>query len=227
MEDKAYIIIDDNDQRQRMEQKIDNILRPDGYKIKSFFYDPNDKDFWDQNKDMDLSKFIAQILYDTKSYHINVIACDYEYSGNKFSGVGLIYHMRRAGFTCPIILYSGKEQKVARDLFKSNTDDDAKVQQLVMLLECSISRFLNRDTYPDSIIEILKKDYNFKDIVLKKLSEYQNLIIRFECGYFEGRKINDAINEIKNDSLHGNKFIGELLEFAIAYFATMNKDDGE
>ena len=98
MEDKAYIIIDDNDQRQRMEQKIDNILRPDGYKIKSFFFDPNDRDFWDEDKNMDLNKFMARLIYETNTYHINVIACDYEYSGNHINGVHLIHHLRKAGF---------------------------------------------------------------------------------------------------------------------------------
>ncbi len=225
MEHKAYIIIDDNDQKARMEQKINNVLRPDGYKIESFYYDPNDREFWDADQEMDLSKFTSKIIQETQTYHINVIACDYQYSGNKYNGVNIIHELRKSGFLSPIILYSSNETKVATELFNGALSNEEKILRFIILLKCRIDQFLVRETYYEVVLEMLKKNYNLKAIVLKKLSEYPDLIIKFDSGFFEGKKFSDVIDEINRNSLHGNSFMAEILELAIANFAQINSNE--
>lgn len=225
MEDKAYIIIDDNDQRQRMEQRIDSILRPDGYKIKSFYFNPNDREFWNEDKEMDVAKFISKIVEQTKTYHINVIACDYQFSGNQNNGIDIIDELRNAEFLVPIILYSGNESKVASGLLNADLGNEEKIQRFIKILKCKIERFVSRDTYYEMVVEILKKSYNLKEIVLKKMGEYSETVIRFDSGFFEGKPFSEAVREIKRDSLQGNKFMSELLELSIAHFAQMNKNE--
>jgi hypothetical protein len=223
MEDKAYIVIDDDDQRQRMAQRIDGILTPEGYKVKSFFYNPLDREYWDKDKNLDLKKLINKIVADTKTYHINVIASDYQFSGITINGIDIIHELRNVGLLARTFLYSGNEAKVAEELFSDKLNADAKIQRFTIILKCRIEKFLTRDTYNDMIVESLRKNYTFKEIVLKKMEEYQDVVIAFDAGYFEGRKISDASTEIKNDTLHGNRFISQLLEFSIAHFSNLNK----
>lgn len=223
MEDKAYIVIDDNDQRQRMAQRIDNILTPDGYKIKSFFYNPLDREFWDEDKNLDLKKLVSKIVADTKTYHINVIASDYQFSDSTINGIDVIHELRNAGLPARVFLYSGNETKVAEELFTDKLSVDEKIQRFITILKCRIERYLSRDTYDGIIVETLKKSYNLKEIVLKKMEEYNDVVIAFDAGYFEGKRISEASAEVKNDTLHGNRFIGQILEFSIAHFSNLNQ----
>lgn len=225
MEDKAYIIIDDEDQRTRMKQKIDDILRPDGYNIKAFFFNPTDKKYWDDNLEFDINKFIQDLREKTRSYHINVTACDYQFSGTNYNGVKLVKALRDNDFRFPIILYTANDQIVIRDLFMESKDETVLMENFLMLLKCKIELFLKRDTYPDALVERLKKSYNIKDIVLKKLAENPDVTIRYDANFFDGKKISAAIHEIAQDSLHGNKFIGEILELAIAQFVYINESE--
>lgn len=222
MEDKAYIIIDDNDQRQRMEQRINKILKPDGYKIKSFYFDPNDRAYWDEEKEMDLNKFMFKVSEETKSYHINVIASDYQFSGNRYNGIDIIHQFRKANFTCPIVLYSSNEEKVANELFNGQLTNEEKIQRFLIILKCSIKQFLIRDTYYEAVVETLKKNYNMKEIVIKKMEEYSSLSIKFDSGFYAGKTFSEILHEIKVDSLQGNKFISEILELSLAQFAKLN-----
>lgn len=223
MEDKAYIVIDDNDQRMRMHQRIDSVLGPEGYKIKSFFFNPMDREFWDEDKNLDLHKLVDKILSETITYHINVIATDYQFSDSAINGIDVISELRKAGLQSCVFLYSGNETKVANELLDGQMSVDQKIERFIMILKCKIEKFLTRDTYDDMIVETLKKSYNLKEIVLKK--KYQDVAVHFDAGYFEGKKFLEVSNEIKSDTLHGNRFIGQLIEFSIAHFANLNKGE--
>jgi hypothetical protein len=228
MEHKAYIIIDDQDQVQTMEEQIDRVIRKDGYKIKHFYFNPIDRDFWDNDKQLDLDKFIKRILEETQTYGINAIGCDYEYSGiTNHNGLSIIKTLRefRKFKSAPIILYSGKEQKVIKDLLTKINGGQDQITPFRDLLSCKIERYLDRATYPNFIIEILKKRYDYKEIVLKKLEEYQGLSLKFSSAYFEGKSVDDLLQEINSDTLQGNLLIGEMLELSIAHLATLNTDE--
>jgi hypothetical protein len=223
MEDKAYIVIDDESQTERMTNKIDKIISQDGYNIKSIYINPNDRDFWDNEKNLDLLKMISRIKELSRTHHINVIACDYNYSGNKFNGMHVIYELRNSHFVCPVILYSGREADVANGILNTALDtNEKKVRYLEMLLKCRVDRFLQRDYYYDIVIEYLKKYYNYKDTVIKKMEEYPDTIVKFDSGFFEDKTFSEIVKEIKKDTLQGNKFVAEILELAIANFAELN-----
>lgn len=224
MEDKSYIIIDDEDQRLRMDSLIDRKIRNDGFVAKSFYVNPIDRDYWGDDKDIDFTKVIESIQDMVKTHHINIIACDYQYNGSNFSGMDMVLALRKAEFQCPIILYSGNEATVAKSILGSNLDtDEKKVTHLESLLKAKISRFFARGSYPDFILEHLKKNYGIKDIVVKKLEEYPNTTIKYDLDFFEGKTFAEVIKEINKDTLQGHRFLANILELAIARYAEVNE----
>lgn len=225
MEHKAYIIIDDQDQAQTMEEQIDRVIQKDGYDVKHFYFNPSDRYFWDNSRQLDLDKFIERILEETGTYYINAIGCDYEYSGiSNHNGLSVIKALRlHSKFKkVPVILYSGKEQKVILDLIQKMEKADDPVVLFQDLLACKVERYLGRDTYPTFIVEILKKRYDYKEILLKKLEEYRGLSLIFSNTFFAGKNVEDLIHEINTDNLQGNLLVVEMLELAIAHLASLN-----
>lgn len=227
MDSKAYVIIDDQDQALRMEVNIDNILSTKVGFLKSFFFNPIDRDFWNsfEEQEIDIEKFVKFIKNSTKGYHIDLIACDYEYVGSMFNGMDVISQLRNEGFNCPIILYSGNEQKVVRDLLDSSSDTSAKIEKLTKLLKLQIQIFRQRDTYPEAVVEYLIKDYSLKDIILKKIKEYEDTTIMYDNGYYKGRKFGEVLEDISSEYKRGIDFLVNLVEYSIAYFSSFNKDE--
>ncbi len=225
MEDRVIIVIDDNDQTKDVDEKIVQNLKRDGILVKSIIINPNTREFFNDNSDIDLEKLIEGVKQRAAGHHIDLVACDYELGEEHVNGFTVIEKLREERFKkCPIILYSGKEDKVIADIFNSPKSDADKKQRLTKLIKCRIAKFVDRTGYTSEVIGNLKKA-NITSILLRKLKEHESKTIT-SIESLSQHNLGEMAEKIENNQLD-EQLITEIVELTLAHYISIDENIGE
>lgn len=226
MEDRVIIVIDDNDETKTVEEKVVQQLKKEGIKVKPIVINPSTRELSSDDSDIDLSKVLNKIRTEISGHHIDVIACDYELSDDTVTGLTIIDKLRNElRKKCPVLLYSGKVDKVVRDIFDNQVANDAdKRKKLEKLIRCNITTFVDRPNYPNEIIRNLKK-VDIASVLVRKLREYgSKKIISIET--FNSHTLNQLAEKIEAGQAD-EKLIAEIIELTLAHYISIDENIGE
>ncbi|WP_461630521.1 response regulator [Labilibaculum euxinus] len=226
MESKYFIVIDDKDQNKVINEGIIEKIRRDIPSIEYGFINLGLREFQTKEHLIDIDKVLERFVQLTDQKHIDLIACDYEFEGEKINGLDIIHSIRTLNKKVPIMLYSGKQDDVLKPIFQKYEKNKKPLEvfeDIKVLLQNNFDDFVDRPNYPNEIIRQIrssKGDLNLT--LLKKLKEQENLIFKSLFPKFEGQTLKQISNQVQKKTIDGIEFSEELLEQVISYLIKMN-----
>lgn len=234
--EKVCLIIDDKDQQHIFEAKIRDILARDGYEVNAVLINTTDPEVLNDEQNIDIEKLTEHIKRKINDGHIDVIAQDFNLSDDNINGLNVIEIIRQMGRKTPIVLYSGNREQVIRSIVCSPDPKDSKkfiLKEISLLIENvkklmlhNICDFVERTGYDQAVIKILReKETSTRQILLKKLREYPNMVFRSAYPRFEGESLSTIAKEIEKSTYQGQSFQEELIEQTVAYMLKTSEEE--
>ena len=223
---KVCLIIDDKDQQHTFEAQIRDILAKDGYTVDAVLINTTSPEVLDEAQNIDIAKLTEHIKRKIDSRHIDVVATDFDLSDESVNGLDIIEIIRNIRSKVPIILYSGNLEKAIRSTIGDTTkkDADTLIKDVKKLMLHQISEFIDRTGYTSSVIKILKeKESVTRQILLKKLREYPDMIFLSAYPRFDGKRLAEIADEIEKSTYQGQDFQEELIEQTVAYMLKISE----
>lgn len=233
--EKICLIIDDEDQSRFFESQIQRVLKSDGCDVKLLYVNAKNPKLLDENQDIDLDvlkKCLCEIM---RGKTIDVIATDFNLSDENINGLNVIEVIRNMGKRAPIVLYSGSREKVIKSIVgKTDPNDPRKfilneenllIENVKRLILHDISDFVERTNYDQAVIKILReKESSTRQILLKKLREYPEMVFQSAYPQFSGKCLSEIADEIEKSTYHGQAFQEELMEQTVAYILQISNE---
>lgn len=224
--DKVCLIVDDKDQQHTFKSQIQETLKKEGCNVGVVLINTTNPQILDEDQNIDKEKLIAYIKKEIEGKHIDVVATDFDLSDEAVNGLDVIEIIRNIRAKVPIILYSGNLERAIKSVIgdPSTKDTITLVKDVKKLMLHDITEFIDRSMYASSVIKILKnKETSTKQILLKKLREYPDMIFLSTYSAFNGKTLSVIANEIEKSTLQGQDFQSELIEETIAYMINISK----
>lgn len=226
MSDKTCLIIDDNDQMRVFDSKIKNVLQIEGFNVDCIHIKTTESDVLNDESNIDSDKLFQKIRDAIKDRSIDIVATDYDLSDDKINGMNVISIIRTLRKKVPIILYSGKLERVINDII-GNTNSD-KVRDIKNLMRYNITEFVERTEYPNTVNRLLKeKKIQTDALLVQKLRQYSDLTFKSCYPQFIGYTLGNVATEIEKQTPQGRFYQDALFEQIIAYMVKINEDDNE
>jgi len=166
-----------------------------------------------------LTKELKKVL----KRRIDLVACDFDLSDDKINGLEVIRILKQLKPNKRIFLFSGKLDKIVKSILGSN-DPNEILKNIKTLLNSKISDFVDRgnELIEDAIIKNLR-NYSLDEELNHILEENQH--IEFKSGYppFRGKKLNEILKEIDDDSIKSQEFKNEILRLVISQIIGENE----
>lgn len=235
---KTCLIIDDKDQSDIFESKVTNVLKKEGYSVEPIIIHTVSPDLLNSNSDIDIKKLSLQIEKIVKNNHLDVVASDFDLSDSYINGLDVVDIIRGFNDNVPIILYSGALESAIEASIGISSDEKSYENEEKILTNCKklvgnikklvsyqISSFNGRQDYSQAIIKILKKkDFDTKNILLRKLKEYPDAIFLDAYPNFSGKTFKEIAKEIECSTPQGLDFQTEIIEQVLSYMLDVSND---
>jgi hypothetical protein len=232
MEEKYCLLIDDQmgNQKRVFENFVAAPLKKDGINVNLIPIDTTEKQIQTEEQiDRDkLKRFIEDAIRQKK---LDVVACDYELASDVINGIGVIQMVKGMRKKVPIYLYSGKFNKIIRDIIEKYKPTEPEsiescVKEIKQIYGLGIKDFLDRDDYPSQLVGLLRKQEDtVDDIFSKKIREYDSLVFKSCYPDFRGLNLGEIADHIDSESHQGDVFLDELIEQSVAYLIKINQDE--
>lgn len=234
MIDKVCIIIDDEDQKDVMD---DLVHQAKGHQInlecvqlnpqEDKFYKEITDDNGDIDQVIDLDKIIEELRTPKYLYRpsIAVLAFDYGLQDKVITGFEIIKKLRREKITKKkIVLYSATIEKVIEDLMQDKVN---RVQNLKQLILAEISGITDKD-YTDSVLRLIREDkFSLESQIEEQLLDYGDLTFKNIFPKFKDKTLFEISEEIRKNSQDAIDFQKAFIENAIAHLIDLNKEIDE
>jgi CheY-like chemotaxis protein len=226
--EKTILLIDDNKEPKGVLDNIKSHLsHKESISLNANYIDPNDREYWNEERDPDLDKLIVGIKNKLKSMKPNLIIVDQYYSGNdKFGGIDVIRKLRDIPKfqKCSIFLYSGNRQKIVREIFEAEgIDGSTKIRSLAELISLRIDKFLDKN-FRDEAIEVLKQT-SLNDILPTKLRNYEgeNAVINCFSPKYKALSFSELADKIDGDDPEARRILDEMFGLTLSHYAYINE----
>ena len=210
---------------------IKNILRRanDNHqlKINLFPLNPKEERFVDEDGNIVLARLVE--ILDTDGYlkqSIQLIACDYDFGGDKINGFEIIRELRNTLHSKKkVILYSSNIEDVIGKILEG---DKAEVtDKIVDLVSSSISSFCKKDNQlEEAMIKHLNAEGQFSADKAIEAELYRYKDYRFKNTYdkFENKTLGEIADFIAKHKHEGDLLKQEIVQQLIAYMIMMDNE---
>lgn len=224
--EKVLLLIDDQNEHLVVLDNIKSILKTESILLINKYINPNDRIFWDDNRDPDINKLISGIINELNSLKPNLIIIDQYYSdNNKYKGIDVISRLREIPKfqKCSIFLISGNRRRIIKEIFNSNITDDDKVAQLAKIINLKIDSFLDKDFKSEAIKHLKLTKLN--DILPTKLRNYEgeNAIINKFSPKYRTLKFSELADIIESDSTEAKEILDEIFGLTLSHYVEINE----
>lgn len=175
---------------------------------------------------IDIDKVIQQFEKEFDGKKIDLICIDYNLEDDNIDGLEILRKIYPLRGTSAYMLYSANLNQLASrivDGYEVDKDKKKLLGKIKALTRFKIMDFVDRDDYDDTILKILSRnDQSMELYIEEKLLEYGELEFHNTYPIFEGKKLKEIAKEIRTRSLHGDRYVGELLEQAFSFMIKIN-----
>ncbi|MDP1811731.1 MAG: hypothetical protein Q8K66_10055 [Sediminibacterium sp.] len=169
-------------------------------------------------KELDTTKYLKQAVH--------LIACDYDFGGDKTNGFEIIRILRTTLESKKrIILYSSNLDNVIDKILEG--ERKGIVERITDLVNSNISAFCKRDEHlEESIIKHLKDESQFSADKAFESELYKYKDHKFKTTYdkFENKTLGEVAELISKQKHEGEVLKQELIEQVIAYMIMMKNE---
>lgn len=222
---KGILLIDDkSDVESYFDTLKFNIEREElEYSIETYYFNPVDRQFQNENKDIDIEKSLEVLENNFSQTKIDVIGCDYNlHETNKTLTFDIIKRIRKFNKTATLFIYSGAMNKELLRLFGETGKNPAE-KYLQVALSSNIEDFVNnRNTLPDKILELMQRP-SIPLQIENFLIKYQNLNIQYNYKNFKNKTVNELILEVRKQSELGLSVVKEIIEHSLSLMVEINE----
>lgn len=224
--EKVLLLIDDSQDHLGVLDNIKSYLHSnESINLVAKYINPNDRAFWNINKDPDLNMLIMGIQSELKTLKPNLIVVDQFYGSNEnFKGIDVIQKLREIPKfkKCSFIIISGRREQIVRDIFEEEgISDSKKVNNLAKLINLKIDGFLDKD-FKSEAIQYLKQS-KLDEILPAKLRvfEGENTVINSFSSTHNTLTFSELADRIENDD--AEDILDELFELTLSHYVSINE----
>ncbi len=226
--ERTLLLIDDRQEHLSVLDNIKSNLRSNrSINLSTKYLNPNDRKFWNENRDPDIAKVIEGIKSKLSSLKPNLILVDQYYSDNIFfKGTDIIQQLRNIPKfkECPIFIISGSRNKIVKDIFENEGDHQSDtVSNLAKLINLRINKFLDKEFKGEAIEELSKVKVD--DILPTKLRNYEgeNAIINRFSPRYQTLTFTELADKIENYDLETGAILDEMFELTLSHYVSINE----
>lgn len=226
---KTCLIIDDNDQKDILDQLVDK-ARKKGITLQYHQFNVGSterNDLLNERGEINLPLVTDKFKSEFEDWAFDLICVDFQLEDESVSGLDVLKAIYDLRSTSQYMVYSSSLDLVVKSIIENYDADQDKaklIARIKSLTKYKITEFTGRDRYDAVILEILaKNELNIGMAFEKKLLEYPDLIFQSTYPKFEGASLKDIAYEIRKSSHHGQSFTIELIEQAIAHMIKINE----
>ncbi len=226
--EKAILLIDDGKEQKQVLQNIKTqLFNNESINLTTKYINPNDREYWDENKDPDIDKLIGGIIKGLVSIKPNLVVVDQYYSDNdKFKGLDVIAKLRGISKfkKCSFFLISGKRDAIVRDIFTTTSIPvNQKVNLLAKIIGLKIDSFLDKN-FKDEAIGILKKS-SLDEILPSKLRNYEdeNAVINQFSPKYNTLTFSELADKIEESHADVSNILDEIFELTLSHYVHINE----
>lgn len=228
--EKVLLLIDDQkDYLVILDNIKSHLYRTESILLINKYINPNDRKFWNDNKDPDIDKLISGIISELNLLKPNLIIVDQYYSGNTnfngFNGIDVIEKLRGIPKfqQCPIFLISGRRRTIIKEIFNSSVSEDDKVNQLAKIINLRIDRFLDKDFESEAIKHL--KQIKLDEILPIKLRNYEgeNAMINCFSPKYRTLTLSELADIIESDIPETEKILDEMFGLTLSHYININE----
>lgn len=223
--EKSLLLVDDSADHIAVLENISNHLREkEGINLSTYYLNPNDRVFWDEEKDPDLDLLVQGVKKELSTILPSLIVVDYYYSGADFNGLNLIEKLRESSKfrKSPIFLISGRREAIVREIFAKEIKESRKVAELSKILKLRIEQFLDK-SFKNEAIEVLKR-ISVSDSLPEKLREYEDKMVNLHLFSPRYRKLSveELADMIDSDSDQAHEILNELFDLTLNHYINID-----
>lgn len=225
---KTCLIIDDNDQKDILDQLVDK-ARKKGITLRyrQFNVGSTERNDLLEQGAINLPLVIDKFKSEFDEWVFDLICVDFQLEDENVSGLDVLKAVYDLRCTSQYMVYSSNLDLVVKSIIENYDADKDKtklIARIKSLTKYKITEFTARDRYDAVILEILaKNELNIGIAFEKKLLEYPELIFQSTYPKFERLSLRDIAYEIRKSSHHGQSFTIELIEQAVAHMIKVNE----
>lgn len=226
--EKVLLLIDDSQDHIGVLDNIKMYLRSnESIDLVTKYINPNDRAFWNSEKDPDLDMLITGIQFELKTLKPNLIVVDQFYGSNeKFKGIDVIQRLREVPKfqKCSFIIISGRREQIVKDIFeKEGITDSKKVSNLAKLINLKIDSFLDKD-FKSQAIHYLKQA-KLDEILPSKLRDFEgeNGVINSFSPKYNTLTFSELADKIEGDAPDAKDILDELFGLTLSHYVSINE----
>lgn len=226
--ERTLLLIDDRSEHLSVLDNIKtNLKTSKSIDLSTKYLNPNDQQFWNDQKDPDISKVIEGIKKKLSSLKPSLILVDQYYSANIFfNGIDIIERLRSIPKfkECPIFIISGSRDRIVKEIFENEGNEKKdKVSNLAKLINLKINRFLDKDFRSEAIEELSK--VKIDDILPTKLRDYEgeNVVINRFSPKYKTLTFTELADKIENNDSETVNILDEMFELTLSHYVGINE----
>lgn len=226
--EKTLLLIDDSQDHIDVLDNIKSHLRTnESIDLITKYINPNDRAFWNEERDPDINKLIVGIQMVLKSIKPNLIIVDQFYGSNdKFKGIDVIQRLRDIPKfqKCSFIIISGRREQIIRDIFETEgLNATTKVNNLSKLINLKIDSFLDKD-FKSAAIQYLKHS-KLDEILPEKLRNYEgeNTVINCFTPKYSTLTFSELADKIEGDAPEAKEILDEMFGLTLSHYFSIDE----
>lgn len=218
---KNCLFIDDGEDIEAITERFILKGKSEGLDINCYVFNPMIDEFLDEDLAMDVSLVMKYLESHYLRKKIDLIACDYQLGDKSIFGDELLRKIRNLNRLCSFILYSGALADVIKNIIgvdKSKKSPDQILDKIQGLVNSKISKFIrkgNENSIIDESLDILKH-CPMEQLLVNNLLDYEDKSFNGVFPEFNGKKISEIINFLKQNTNEGMRFSNEIIEQAVS-----------
>jgi len=218
---KKCLFIDDGEDIDSITERLTLIGKKEGLEIECVIFNPMAEDLLNSELTMNISSVMEKLQKVYLRRKIDLIACDYQLGDKTYFGDDLLKRIRHFDKLSSFILYSGALEDVIRNITggqKNIKSSENILENIQGLVNSKISKFIrkgNENTIIDESINILKHS-PMEQLLVNNLLDYEDKSFNGVFPEFNGKKISEIINFLKQNTNEGMRFSNEIIEQAVS-----------
>jgi len=218
---KNCLFIDDGEDVDAITERLISKGKKEGLDIRCSVFNPMDDEFLAEDLSMDINAVMSKLKDFYLRKKIDLIACDYQLGDRTHFGDELLKRIRNLDRLCSFILYSGALEDVIKNIIgeQRNIKSSEKILENIQgLVNSKISKFIrkgNENTIIDESINILKHS-PMEQLLVNNLLEYEDMSFNGVFPEFNGKRISEIINFLRQHTNEGIRYSNEIIEQAVS-----------
>jgi len=177
---------------------------------------------------IDMVKVMESFKNEFHRIKLDLICIDFNLEDDTIDGLEVLKAIHPLRSHVPFMLYSANVSQLINkiiDGYDQDADKKKLLSKIKFLTRYKIEDFVDREHYDEAIIKIMSMTQKSMELIIEeKLLEYPDLVFHSTYPAFDGKTLEFIAEQIRNGSVHGDRYKTELIEQAISIMITLNND---